>query len=151
WTFCRIAVVERAIGRTQNAHLRELRRPPSNWIAQRKPTLLQEHERRRGRDRLRHGRDAKQRVTSHRQPALDITPAGDSALDHFAISPDQGCCSGDRACVDERAEGSHGRIFSHRQSRFVVRRYSPLVSVWIALLILHDMLPFLVSATKVVL
>jgi hypothetical protein len=73
---------------TQDAHLRKLRRPASDWIVKREPALLEQHERRSRGDRFRHRRNAEQCVALDRQPILHIAPSNTRSLDHLAVAPD---------------------------------------------------------------
>ena len=66
----RFRIVQRAGRGSQDAHGRELRGPPGNRLIKGEPALFpQRHRRHRG-DRLRHRRDAEDRVALHRQSGL---------------------------------------------------------------------------------
>jgi hypothetical protein len=60
-------VVERRVGRGEDARALELRQPARDRVVERDDAVLDERERQRPADRLRHRRDAKQRVLAHRR------------------------------------------------------------------------------------
>src|SRR5688500_17613494 len=102
---CGDIVVERTVRCAQNAHVGELWRPTGYRIAQRNPTFLQQHERCRRSDGLRHGRDTKQSVALNRKPVVKVTTTECSTMYHFAIAPDERGCPSNRTRFDGCGHG----------------------------------------------
>jgi hypothetical protein len=80
----RYRAVERPGRRPQHAH----RRPSRDRIVERDPPLLEQHQRGNRRDRLRHRRDAENRVGFDRKSGVQVAGAGASRMSG-AVAPER--------------------------------------------------------------
>ena len=69
-------------GSSSTSHIGQFRRPACDRIFERELALVDQAHRRRHRDRFGHRRDAKQRVSLHRQPRVDVPVADLVDLQH---------------------------------------------------------------------
>lgn len=84
-----IGFVERAARNLQNTHSCEFRRPPYDRVIEPKLAFFHQHEGDRGRDRLGHRTNAKQRVPLHGQIAPQVAPPRSGPMGNRSVSPNQ--------------------------------------------------------------